>query len=446
MRLPIPWGRAPLFLRVFLMMVVAVATVQVISGLLLLILPPPAPRFATVQQVASLLQGGKPTGELRVTITKEAPPDNGHPKGRAARLRLAEALAVPESQVAVHARGGPQLRFWGVSYAPPLVRRIDPARRDRAMHESLLFGSFEAGLRLPDGRWRVVSPVRDDMAFWRWRAISWLLATLLAMIPLAWWLSQRVARPIALFAQAADRLGRDPHAPPLEVSGPPELAEAAATFNEMQARLARYLHDRSTMMAAVAHDLRTPLMRLSLRLDGAPAPLREAAAEDVREMNEMIGAVLAFLRNISTPPRRQRLDLRSLAESVTDGFADRGADVRIADGPPVIVEGDPTGLKSAVSNLVGNAIAYAGNAAVSLGAEPGMCWLEVRDEGPGIPEDELERVFEPFYRLEQSRSRETGGTGLGLASARAIIRAHGGDVTLANAPGGGLVARLTIPA
>ena len=231
----------------------------------------------------------------------------------------------------------------------------------------------------------------------------------------------------------------------MTVTGPPEIAEAAQAFNVMQQRLNRYVEDRTTLIAAVAHDLRTPLMRLSLRLEKAPDDIRTASEEDIQEMSQRIGAAMAFVRDMTRHVRRQRLDLRSLAESVTDEFADRGDDVVLQAGPPLATEGDAASLKALIGNLVGNAVKYAGHAETLLYRDRDMVVIEVQDRGPGMKPDDLVRAFEPFFRAEQSRSRDTGGIGLGLASVRAVARAHGGDATLETRPEGGLRARVTLP-
>jgi len=213
----------------------------------------------------------------------------------------------------------------------------------------------------------------------------------------------------------------------------------------MQERLNRYVEDRTTLIAAVAHDLRTPLMRLSLRLEKAPEALRIATEDDIQEMSHRIGAAMAFVRDMTRNVRRQRLDLRSLAESVTDEFADRGDDVVLQAGDPLTIEGDAPSLKALIGNLVGNAIKYAGHAEVLLYRDRDTVVIEVQDRGPGMKPDDLIRAFEPFFRAEQSRNRDTGGIGLGLASVRAVARAHGGDATLETRPEGGLRARITLP-
>jgi two-component system, OmpR family, sensor kinase len=195
----------------------------------------------------------------------------------------------------------------------------------------------------------------------------------------------------------------------------------------------------------MAHDLRTPLMRLSLRVEKVGPELRPAMEADIAEMSEMIGASLAFVRDTGRTPRRQKLSLRALVESVADEMTDLGADVTVELGDDIVIDADVAGLKSLLANLIGNAIVYAGQARVRIARPDGHALIEVADDGPGLPDDLLERVFEPFFRAEPSRNRETGGSGLGLASARAVARAHGGDVELLNRAGGGLLARVLLP-
>lgn len=442
------WRGAPLFLQIFGWMLAGVAVMQICSAVLIFVLPRPEPRLFTVEQIAAALQTNHvDTAELRLTDDDDddiGPQEPLFPAAVDLRILLAQRLGVAVERVRLHHDGPP--RFDPVPMLPmPGAPRGAPGPQQDPRRQ-LFFGNFSASLLLPDGHWRTVAPSQNgSYEFWRWRALAWLLGALIAIAPIAWMLARRLARPIAMFAKAADRLGRDPRAAPIPLQGPPEVAEAAAAFNQMQARLSRYVEDRAMLTAAIAHDLRTPLMRLSLRLEQAPEALREQTASDIRDMESMISSVLSFLRDLSTPARRNALDLRSLAESVTDGFADQGRTVTLLPGESLVLEGDPQALKALFANLIGNALAYGGGAAeVAIGRD-GDAWIEVRDHGPGIPEDQLDRVFEPFYRVEQSRNRETGGTGLGLASVRAVARAHGGEAVLINRASGGLIARVTLP-
>jgi two-component system OmpR family sensor kinase len=429
--------RLPLFLRIFVVMLLAVLGAQALDFAMLLALPPPTPHLYPIAQVAQVLHGDvSGDGVYRTSVEWAPPPDSGSAHEEHVRRRLAERLGVSIDDVHVDIERPP------IFVGPPMPRRVEQPRGEPG---EILFGHFRAALRLPDGTWRVTRPAPRGFEPWHFRILLWLFGALVAAAPFAWLVSRRVARPIGLFAAAAERLGRDPRAPPLPLDGPPEVTLAAGAFNEMQARIGRYVEDRLTMAAAMAHDLRTPLMRLSLRMEKVAPADRAAMENDIAEMKEMIAGALAFVRDTGRPPRRQRLSLRALVESVADEMADRGADVVVEPGDDIVIDADVAGIKSMIDNLIDNAIAYAGNARVRIARQDGQVLVDVADDGPGLPEDLLERVFEPFFRAEPSRNRETGGSGLGLASARAVARAHGGDVTLTNRAEGGLLARVMLP-
>ncbi len=440
--------RIPLLLRIFLVMLTSAMAVQFISVVLLFVLPAPLPPLFGIDEVSAALKTGRDaSGDLRFSYaTPEF--DNTSQNARSVRMRqsFARRLGVPVGR----------LRVYQAEPAPPpsLGRSppkqgpgftVPPGERLVLLSDELLIGDFAISLQREDGSWRTVLPARSFASFWRQRALLWMLATLLAITPFAWWLARRIARPIAAFASAAERLGRDPRSPPLPVHGPPEIEEAAAAFNQMQARLSRYIEDRSLLLAAIAHDLRTPLARIAFRIEHAPEALRNATEADIKDMEAMLQSTLALVRDITVPPKRQRLDLRAVIESVTHSFHDNGDNVELEDGDGTVIEGDRAELKRLFGNLIRNATLYGGLARVALGISPDEVWVEVRDNGPGIPEDLLDRVFAPFFRVEQSRNRASGGMGLGLASARAIARAHGGEVILRNHSERGLVARVTLP-
>jgi len=267
----------------------------------------------------------------------------------------------------------------------------------------------------------------------------------LILIPIVYLFARRLARPITAFARAAERLGRDPGAPPVEIDGPAEVETAAVAFNEMQDRLRRYVSDRTAMVGAVAHDMRTPLTRLRFRIESTPEPLRTKIIADIDQMDAMISSAMAFVRDSSDPAERRRLELVSLVESVADEMAETGLNVSAEGVGPVVIHGDPIGLRRLVTNLMDNAVKFAGSARARVYAESGAVVVEVDDDGPGVPDHERERVFEPFQRGEPSRSRATGGSGLGLAVVRSVARAHGGEATIENRPEGGLRARVRLP-
>jgi signal transduction histidine kinase len=313
--------------------------------------------------------------------------------------------------------------------------------------ERFLITPFQIGVEEPDGRWRVVEPQRPlGLNPWEQAVVSWYLLSAIAAAPAAYLLARILSAPTRLLAQAAERLGRDPQAPPLAVRGSPEITVAVAAFNDMQARLRRYVEDRTAMVAAVAHDLRTPLTRLRFRIEGVPEDQRVKMEADIEQMEEMISATLAFVRDSSRPGARTRLELSSLLETLCDEMAETGAETEIdASAEKVVIEGDPIALRRLFGNLLENAVKFGGRARARVFREAAYAVVEIADDGPGIPAAEVERVFEPFYRREPSRSRKTGGIGLGLAVVRSIARGHGGDVALVNRSGGGLTARVQLP-
>jgi signal transduction histidine kinase len=257
---------------------------------------------------------------------------------------------------------------------------------------------------------------------------------------------RRATQPFATFASAAERLGVDVNAPPLSESGPREVRRAAHAFNVMQGRIRRFVHDRTQMLAAISHDLKTPITRLRLRAEFVEDDDQRARMlADLAEMEQMIAATLAFARDDAASEPRLRLDLAAMVQGMVEDFQDLGAPCAY-DGPEaLVISGRPVALKRAIANLIDNAVKYGGVARVGLTEQGATVRLTIDDDGPGIPEEAFERVFAPFVRLETSRSRATGGTGLGLAVARAAALAHGGAITLANRPEGGLRVTFTLP-
>lgn len=321
----------------------------------------------------------------------------------------------------------------------------DQTRHFTVMTDRLTFAPFSASLRLDDGRWATVEPPRDLLSPWQSRLLLALGISMLLLAPLVWWMARRLTRPIRVFAEAAERLGADPEAPPLKPSGPSEVRTAIHAFNEMQASLRDHIRQRTQTIAAIAHDLRTPLTRLRFRAEQVPEAVRDRMASDIEEMDALIAQAMAFVRGETAAEPRERLDLEALASDCARGFSETGAKVVFDGSGALPVMGDPAALRRALGNLIGNAVKYGGGARVRAFAAEGAAVVAVEDDGPGLAEEELETVFEPFHRGERSRSRETGGAGLGLTVARQAARGAGGDVTLRNRPDGGLKATLVLP-
>jgi signal transduction histidine kinase len=306
-----------------------------------------------------------------------------------------------------------------------------------------------------DGPWLTVS-VRVPPPL-PWHSPSFLTAfslmTAVAAL-LTVWAVRRLTRPVSTLAAAAERLGRDVNAPPLSEDGPTEIATAAAAFNTMAARIRRFVEDRTFLLSAIGHDLRTPITRLKLRAEFIEdEEQRRKMLADLDELEKMVAATLDFGRDTTAAEPVVPFDLALLCQTVLDEAADvrpEATERLLYAGPAhLTARARLIALKRALGNLVSNAVAYGGCALLTLtppeGGPGGVARIEIEDEGPGIPPADLERVFQPFQRLEASRNRETGGTGLGLPIARNILRAHGGDVILVNRPRGGAKAIVTLP-
>jgi signal transduction histidine kinase len=273
-----------------------------------------------------------------------------------------------------------------------------------------------------------------------------VLASTLALLSL--WAARRLAAPLTRFAEAANQFTVDGLHHELREEGPFEIERAARALNEMRARIKSLVDDRTRMLAAVGHDLRTPITRLLLRAEDIVDPaLRRRFIADLRNLSGMIESALSFLREQTVRSEVVRTDLSSLLQSVCDNFADVGARVDFVGPLRYLVDCDPDQIARAMTNLIENAVKFGRSAIVRLkSATAHTIEIEVEDNGPGIPDAEKEKVFEPFYRADAARrSNERGGFGLGLSIARAIAKAHGGSLTLADATPSGLVARFSFP-
>lgn len=354
----------------------------------------------------------------------------------------------------------------GMQDMPPMMVRLlrvhvnlvplgVPSGRWRDIHFQASPGAqrVTVAFRLPEGPWLHVTVPVERVAPWHSPLflLSFLLMTVLAALLIVWAV-RRLMAPVRTLAVAAERLGRDVNAPPLPETGPLEVARAAAAFNTMAERIRRFVSDRTELLSAIGHDLRTPITRLKLRAEFMEDnDQRAKMLADLEELEAMVSATLAFGRASRTDEPVVPLDLAELLRTILDEAGDTWPDTedRLSyDGPAhLTVHARSLGLKRALTNLVTNAVKYGGSARVHVRPPSGgMIRVEIEDAGPGIPPGELERVFEPFHRAEPSRNRETGGVGLGLPIARNILRSAGGDVVLANRPEGGARAIVTLPA
>lgn len=302
-------------------------------------------------------------------------------------------------------------------------------------------------VQLLDGRWArfdTLLPAATERLPWRLALTLLLLfgaVLALSLVAVRW-----VTRPLHALATAAEGLGQDIHRPPLPETGPLEIAQAARAFNTMQGNLVRLIDGRTQVLTAMSHDLKTPITRMRLRADLLDdEALRERFESDLKEMEAMVSQALDFMRGLGDTEARQPTDLNALLAGLQRDQQAMGRSVRIEGRATAVLDAKPGLLKRCLGNLIDNAVLYGGSATVRVQESENQLTLRVQDNGPGLPPDELDKVFAPFYRVEASRNRASGGTGLGLPIARSIAQLHGGDLRLHNRPEGGLEAVLTLP-
>ncbi len=346
-----------------------------------------------------------------------------------AESRERSLLAGPQS----HMMGGPA--------------EIMDSQMQRMMAGLALGRNLHVSLQLADSTWlNFAALLVEPASFWSARSILSMAVMAFTVIALSIWAIRRFTAPLVTFARAAERLGRDVKAPSLPERGPSEVRQAVRAFNRMQGRIRRFVEDRTQMVAAISHDLRTPITRLRLRAEFVEDEEEQRKMlADLDEMEGMISSTLSFARQDAATEARTVVDLAALLQSICDDMVDAGLPVELVGETRLPYNGQPMGLKRAFTNLIDNAVKYGKRARVRLDEGVDRITVQIDDDGPGIPEGEREKVFTPFYRIDRSRSRETRGSGLGLAFTRTIIRAHGGDIRLVNRTEGGLRVIVTLP-
>jgi len=308
-------------------------------------------------------------------------------------------------------------------------------------------GALQVSIQLTDGEWlNIQRPLPEGFANWPIKILAYLGVLLVSIILISLLAVRWVTRPLNTLAGAAENLGKDISHPPLPENGPREVKQAARAFNTMQTRLRRYIEDRSQVLAAVSHDLKTPITRLRLRSALLQdEPLQERFNRDLDEMEQMVQATLDYLRGTESKEQPVPVNINALLGSLQDDAAELGWEMTLSGTRVAPYRGRPLALKRCLMNLIENAVRYGKAADVRLEESDRHLAVIVADRGQGVAEDDLETLFNPFYRGEASRARESGGTGLGLGIARNIARAHGGDVVLRRGSNGGLEAVVTLP-
>lgn len=305
---------------------------------------------------------------------------------------------------------------------------------------------FFAQVQLTDGSWVSFENSINKEVF---ASSSTLLLTLailiIAVLLISLFAVRWVTRPLTMLTTAADKLGSNINQPPLAETGSLEVRQAAKSFNAMQARLKRFIEDRTRLLTAISHDLKTPITRMRLRAEMLDdSDQRISFVKNLDEMQQITSETLDFLRTDDAREPLQAIDICSLLESIKEDAAELKQDFQLQPCTLSPCLARPSAIKRCIRNLTENAFKYGGNVQVQAEQTDDKIIIRISDSGPGIPEDKLETVFKPFYRLESSRNRDTGGTGLGLSIARNIALSHGGDLQLGNKPEGGLQAVLTL--
>ncbi len=405
-------------------------------------------------------------------LVKEAPPDLRGRFVRAANSPSLEVTLAPESLLARSAdedwRSALLKRFlvrliqsdsshvvvqWlEVSDADQHSAASSPVAWMRAHLLQMMTGDplehvVRASVRLNDGQWiNFATTFPKSEHFWSSQAVLSTALMTIAIALFSLWVVRRMTRPLRAFARASERLGRDVNVSPVEEAGPSEVRQAIHAFNEMQERLRRLIENRTQMLAAISHDLRTPITLLRLRAEYIKdEEEKQKTLATLAEMESMIASTLAFAKDDAEQEEPRIVDLGSLVASICDNMSDAGQRVEFDETKTLKYSCRPFAIKRALTNVIDNAVKYGGSAKVKMSSNQDVLQIVVDDDGPGIPDTELDEVFAPFFRLERSRSRETGGAGLGLSIARTIAHAHGGEIILSNRTEGGLRAVIQLP-
>ncbi len=434
--------------RTFLLLAGSVFIVQAVSIATLFLLPPPRQEGVALMQVVDRMQSSDPEPRRGIAsvlpiISQAGPPrpEEGLVADERLNAEFAARLGVQSQDVRIYFRPDRS----GSS------RRNREGRDDgivRWRGEPFFYNRTIAAARMGND-WRVIhTPDRPLIAAWQQRTAIVFVLALMSLLPLAWLFARQLVKPIRAFANAADQVGRDASAPMVPEDGPAELRVAARAVNAMQGRIAEQMREREAMVAAIAHDLRTPLSRIAFRIESADDKLREPIQHDIDQMKAMITTTLSYVRGTSQDGQAEPVDLTGLLGEIVANEQHVDRPVSWDGTQPqagYTVRGDRIALGRMIQNLVDNAIAYGSQANIALEGRDAQARIVVADRGPGLPANEVEGMFAPFARKERSRNRETGGVGLGLAIARAIARDHGGEISLGPRPGGGMEAVVTLP-
>jgi signal transduction histidine kinase len=440
----------PLLMQVTALLLAVMLAVLALGFIVVLLTPTPSPSPMTIDATIRALQS--PSHEpIDPDLAKRI--DARPPQGPAAEWvvgAVADRTGLPRQDIRA---------VWLQSDTrTPVVQVLSVDTRTNADVEpvdvasfiadsNVALPAFELSRRLPDGSWLTISPRQQILGGWRLRLLAGSILGALAVLPIAWLAARGLTRPVRALAESARQLDLHGQGVSVDVSGPAEIQAAAIAFNAMRERIRTQTRERTRMVAAVAHDLRTPLTGLRIRAESAPPVQRDRMVADIRRMEKLVAQLVDFARGEEALPCLERIVLSTLIGEAAEAFRDRGADVVVAlPDESAAVEADASMLRRAVDNLIENAVRYGHRARLSLVAAPDDLVIVIEDSGPGVPEAELPRLGEPFHRLEASRNSTTGGIGLGLSIVRRIVTLHGGQLRFSNLPAGGLRVELRLPA
>jgi len=456
---------APILFQIGGLALLIAVAVQAISVAVVLMTPPPAPprmspatmRDALVDASIAQAQGWRRTFSDRAPFAS-SPGTGGMIAASIAtdlnrqvedvRVRTAQVTGAGDGYTSVSVMSR-RIDAWGVGFSlgPATADKIDVDRLTAAVTllPQFTLPAFEAALRGEDGRWVVVGPPDHQWLRWLLRLGLMLSLSLLVLGPLVWWAARRLTLPVRALADAAGRANLGARDAAFPAAGPREVIAVAEALTAMRDRLTAQVDERMRILAAVAHDLRTPLTGLRLRAETAPPGERDRMAADIARMEGMIADVLAFSTASQRLAQAQVFDLELLCVECADDAGARGGLVNRHALASALIQADPSRVRRVIVNLIDNAVRYAGAVDLSLEVHGGRAFVSVADRGPGLSAEQIDAAFKPFYRLEPSRNQYTGGVGLGLTIARDLARADGGEVILALRDGGGLNATVAYP-